>query len=146
MRYLSRRSHSKNYLEGESYALNMIGVVYRNISKYNEAILIHIEARDLANRAENVELIVLSLNMLGVDNRRLDLIRIALEYHKEALDLAEAIKNPSSDLLELQNETIEIISNPSDEEMNNLISMARVHVLHTDQSTGVKLKHYQLLS
>ena len=99
MRYLSRRSHSKNYLEGESYALNMIGVVYRNISKYNEAILIHIEARDLANRAENVELIVLSLNMLGVDNRRLDLIRIALEYHKEALDLAEAIKNPSSDLI-----------------------------------------------
>jgi tetratricopeptide (TPR) repeat protein len=98
MRYLSRRSHSTNYLEGESYALNMIGVVYRNISKYNEAILTHIEARDLADRAENTTLRVVSLNMLGVVNRRLDLIRIALDYHKEALDLAEAVKNPSSDL------------------------------------------------
>jgi tetratricopeptide (TPR) repeat protein len=98
MHYLSRRSHTKNYLEGESYALNMIGVEYRNISKYNEAILIHIEARDLAERAENLNLKVISLNMLGVVNRRIDLIRIALDYHKEALDLAEAVENPTSDL------------------------------------------------
>jgi len=98
MRYLSRRSHTTNYLEGESYALNKIGVVYRNVSKYNEAILTHIEARDIADRADNVHLKVVSLNMLGVVNRRLDLIRIALDYHKEALDLAEAIENPSSDL------------------------------------------------
>ncbi|MFD2822312.1 tetratricopeptide repeat protein [Lacinutrix iliipiscaria] len=98
MRFLSKRSHAKNYLEGESYALNMIGTAYRNISKYNEAILTHIEARDLADRAGNTDLKVLSLNMLGVVNRRLDLIRIALDYHKEALDIAEEVENPSAEL------------------------------------------------
>jgi len=66
-------------------------------------------------------------------------------FNSGEMRLIVAGKNPSSDLLELQNETIEIISNPSDEEMNNLISMARVHVLHTDQSTGVKLKLIQSL-
>ncbi|WP_452230851.1 tetratricopeptide repeat protein [Lacinutrix sp. MEBiC02404] len=95
MRYLSRKSKDANYLEGESYALNMLGIYYRNTSKYDKAIAFHKQAQELAIKANNLELQVISLNMLGVVNRRLDLIRYALEFHKQALDLAETEKNPS---------------------------------------------------
>ena len=98
MRFLSQKSRAGSYLEGESYALNMIGIAYRNISKYNDALAIHKQAQELAKQADNIDLMVVSLNMLGVVNRRLDLIRNALDYHKQALDLAETVKNPSTDL------------------------------------------------
>ena len=98
MRYLSKKSKEANYLEGESYALNMLGVFYRNTSKYNEALVFHEQAQKLALEANNLELQVISLNMLGVVNRRLDLIRYALDFHKQALDLAETVKKPSNNL------------------------------------------------
>ena len=50
MRFLSQKCRVENYLEGESYALNMVGIAYRNISKYNEALTIHKEAQKLANK------------------------------------------------------------------------------------------------
>ncbi|MDO6596490.1 tetratricopeptide repeat protein [Oceanihabitans sp. 2_MG-2023] len=98
MRYLSIKSKEAKYLEGESYALNMIGIFYRNTSKYNEALALHKQAQELAIQANNLELQVISLNMLGVVNRRLDLIRYALDFHKQALDLAETEKQPSINL------------------------------------------------
>lgn len=54
-------------------------------------------------------------------------------------------KNPSEDLIALNNDHISIISNPTEKEMHRLISNARVHVLHTTQTTGVKLKLIQSL-
>jgi len=98
MHYLSKKSKAANYLEGESYALNMLGIYYRNTSKYDKAIELHKQAQELAIKANNLELQVISLNMLGVVNRRLDLIRYALDFHKQALDLAETEKNPSINL------------------------------------------------
>ncbi len=61
-------------------------------------------------------------------------------YSSSSLRLVIAGKNPSDELLALANQTIQIIANPSEVEMNALIENARVHVLHTHQSTGVKLK------
>jgi hypothetical protein len=60
---------------------------------------------------------------------------------KTLLPLKIAGKEPSNRLLELalQN-NITVISNPSEEEMKELVSKASVHVLVSDQATGVKLK------
>ena len=50
-------------------------------------------------------------------------------------------KDPDTAILELENlGFFELVSNPDDREMNDLISNARVHVLFTKQSTGIKLK------
>src|SRR5690606_34061307 len=38
MRYLIEKSAAENYPEAQSYALNMLGIYYRNISNYDEAI------------------------------------------------------------------------------------------------------------
>jgi hypothetical protein len=55
-------------------------------------------------------------------------------------------KNPGEKLVALQTtQNFELIVNPSAQEMHELISNARVHALHTDQSTGVKLKLIQSL-
>ncbi len=60
---------------------------------------------------------------------------------KTLLPLIIAGKDPSQELVELiKNNGITLISNPSSEEMNNLISKARVHILVSDQATGIKLK------
>ena len=93
MKILYTKSVENNYLSGQSYALNMIGIVYRNISKYDNSVNYHLEALNLAKKDNNIELEVVSYNMLGVDYRRRNLIRAALDYHKQALDLAESV-NP----------------------------------------------------
>lgn len=50
-------------------------------------------------------------------------------------------KNPSKELIELTGlYSIELIANPSDEALQQLLQKARIHLLTTDQSTGVKLK------
>lgn len=98
MRYLIEKSATENYPEAQSYALNMLGIYYRNISNYDEAIGLHLDALNQAKRCGNINLEVISYNMLGVVYRRLDLIRTALDYHKQALDLAESAPNPNEDL------------------------------------------------
>lgn len=50
-------------------------------------------------------------------------------------------KNPSKELMELTSlHNIELIANPSDEILQQLLQKARIHLLTSDQSTGVKLK------
>lgn len=50
-------------------------------------------------------------------------------------------KDPNSTVIDLsKNGFFELHSNPSEDEMNTLISEARVHVLVTHQATGIKLK------
>jgi len=65
---------------------------------------------------------------------------------KEIFDTLEAKfvvagKDPDSSIVELSEKGFfELKRNPNDEEMKALISNARVHLLYTNQSTGIKLK------
>lgn len=86
------KSETANALEVESYASNKLGELYRNISLYDAALEMHLNAEKLAKRAQNVQLEVISLNMIGVVYRRKDIIKAALDYHKKALDIANAVK------------------------------------------------------
>lgn len=93
LQYLVNLYEKNKYLQGESYALNAIGIYCRNTSQYDKAILYHNKALEKAKEAEDTELRVNALNMLGVVYRRIDDIRTALDYHQEALALAESIEN-----------------------------------------------------
>lgn len=90
MKHFSMLSKNSNYLEGQSYALNALGTIYRNISLYSRAIESHKQAELLAEKVNNPELLMLSLNMQGVVYRRMDFIRSALDYHEKALRLANS--------------------------------------------------------
>lgn len=58
-----------------------------------------------------------------------------------SIPLIIAGKNPSKKLVSIAVKNgVKIIQNPSKNEMDSLISKARIHVLVSDQSTGIKLK------
>ncbi len=94
LRYIIERFDKANYLDGKTYALNILGTSFRNFSLTDKAIETHKEALKVAEEAESVEFRVFSLNMLGVDYRKKDLNRTALDYNQEALALAETVENP----------------------------------------------------
>jgi len=96
MKHFALLSKNSNYLEGQSYALNALGTIYRNISHYSKAIESHKQAEELAKETNNIELTILSLNMQGVVYRRMDFIRSALDYHEKALNIANTIETPSN--------------------------------------------------
>jgi tetratricopeptide (TPR) repeat protein len=98
LKQLILRSDKADAMEVESYALNKLGEIYRNISSYDAALEAHFKAEKLAQQAKNIPLEVISLNMIGVVYRRMDLIKPALDYHKKALDIANSVKNLSQDL------------------------------------------------
>jgi tetratricopeptide (TPR) repeat protein len=100
MKQLNERVVKGSYFEAESYALNALGVIYRNLSKYDKAIDYHEYAEEVATYCQNLELKVLSLNMLGVVYRRMDLVSSALDYHSQALEFARTA-NPITEQLEL---------------------------------------------
>jgi len=75
---------------------NEIGILYRNLSRYSEALLLHKEAYRLAVEVDNRNQIALTLNNIGVVYRRLDDNSIAAEYHLKALKIAEEIKDTFS--------------------------------------------------
>lgn len=55
-------------------------------------------------------------------------------------------KNPSEKLIsKCKNSGIDILPNPSDDEMRSLIDEARLHILYTKQPTGLKLKLLNVL-
>ena len=95
MKTLIQTANKMNYLEGESYALNALGVIYRNVSYYERSIETHKKAKVLADESDNNELKVVSLNNIGVAYRRMDLVKPALDYHTKALDISRSIENPS---------------------------------------------------
>lgn len=65
----------------------------------------------------------------------------------EDLNLIIAGKNPSNKLVQLAKEkSVELIANPPSEKMQQLILEARVHLLVTEQATGIKLKLINALS
>jgi len=60
---------------------------------------------------------------------------------KNLMPLKIAGKNPSDSLKHFIEENgVELIANPSNDEMEKVLSKARVHLLVTEQTTGVKLK------
>jgi len=98
MKALFEKSKIANYAEGESYALNALGVIYRNISLYERAIETHNASKALAEETNNLVLKVVNLNNIGVAYRRMDLVKPALDYHTEALDIARSVENPSEEI------------------------------------------------
>ncbi|WP_411029548.1 tetratricopeptide repeat protein [Spongiimicrobium sp. 3-5] len=111
MRYFSNVAYRKNYLDGQSYALNQLGTRYRNISQFKHAINLHQRALDAAEEAENIEFQIFSLNMLGVVYRRNDAVKTALDYNQKALELAETIENPSYGIKRSINVSVNSIGN-----------------------------------
>lgn len=96
LRYFISFSKENDFLEGQAYALNQLGMKYRNISQYEKAATLHQQALSASEEANNIDFRVLSLNMLGVVYRRTDAIKTALDYNQKALELAENIENPSN--------------------------------------------------
>ncbi|WP_179334235.1 tetratricopeptide repeat-containing sensor histidine kinase [Winogradskyella costae] len=86
--------------ESCSYALNALGVIQRNISKYDQAIALHEEAKVYADKTESTEFKIISLNMIGVVYRRMDVVKLALDYHTEALKIAYSVHQPSQTITE----------------------------------------------
>jgi tetratricopeptide (TPR) repeat protein len=95
LRFFADLAKEYDYWEGQAFALNQLGTVYRNTSQYQKAVDLHLDALTAAEKANNTELRVLSLNMLGVVYRRTDAIKTALDYNQRALELAESVDNPS---------------------------------------------------
>lgn len=95
MRDLQYKSKLVKYNEAESYALNSLGIIYRDISHYDKALEAHKQAYDIADLIGNLEQEIISLNMMGVVYRRMDVIKLALDYHKKALEIANKVENPS---------------------------------------------------
>ncbi len=98
MKDLEYKAKSIKYGEAEAYALNSLGIIYRNISHYEKALEAHQKAYEISELANNTELEVISLNMIGVIYRRMDIIKPALDYHKKALEIANRVENPSKTL------------------------------------------------
>ncbi|MBC8767423.1 tetratricopeptide repeat protein [Arenibacter sp. BSSL-BM3] len=111
MRYFNNEAAKKQYLSGQSYALNQLGRKYRDISQYTKAVALHQKGLQAAMDDNNLEFRVFSLNMLGVVYRRNDSIKIALDYHQEALELAESVSNPSNELKKSINVSLNSIGN-----------------------------------
>ena len=111
LNYFIRIASENNYLEGESYAFNKLGAVYRNLSQLDKAIELHKKALYAAERSDNTEFKVLSLNMLGVAYRRKDIIKTALDYNQKALELAEALPNKTEHIKRSINVALNSIGN-----------------------------------
>lgn len=111
MNYFLERARTVDYWEGVSYALNQLGVKYRNISEFDRSIELHESALDAADIADNIEFKIYSLNMLGTVYRSNNGIKAALDYHQEALRLAESITDPSIDIQRSINTAINGIGN-----------------------------------
>ncbi len=95
LKELIKTFDSVKYLDGKTYAENLLGIRYRNYTRYKKAIQIHKQALETAKKAKSIEFQVFSLNMLGVDFRQKENLRTALDYNQAALTLAETVKNPS---------------------------------------------------
>ena len=111
MRYFAKEAVAQNYYSGQAYALNQLGRRYRDFSRFSQAIRLHQEALEAANKGDNLEFKVYSLNMLSVVHRRRDAIKSALDYNQEALALAETVKNPSEGLKRSINVSLNGIGN-----------------------------------
>lgn len=98
MRYFANASAKENYYVGVSYALNMLGVVYRDYALYNKAIELHQMALDTVVQKNHTESQIYSLAMLSTVYRQTVAIPSALDCAQKAIDLAEAVEQPNIDI------------------------------------------------
>lgn len=96
MKLLAKKANTAKNLVTESYAINALAIIYRNVSLYEKALETHKKSKLLADKADNIELQVINLNMIGVVYRRMDVVKPALDFHTQALDLAKSFKNHSA--------------------------------------------------
>lgn len=96
LRYFAHLSAENDYPVGQSYALNLLGMKYRNISQYEKSVNLHEQALEAAEKGNSTDFKIFSLNMLGVVYRRTDAIKTALDYNQQALELAEQVEDPSN--------------------------------------------------
>ena len=90
IKWLIKHCEELNYQVGIAKARNLLGVLLRDQSQYEEAIKLHEAALKIAGDDTITQ--IFSYNDLGVAYRRLDKPRIALDYHLKALDLSEKFK------------------------------------------------------
>ncbi len=83
------------YVPGQIYTLNIIGVMLRDRSNYKEAIVNLKEALNLAKSINNPELKSIIFSSLGSVYRRQNDIKNALFSYQYAVSEASKIKNPS---------------------------------------------------
>ena len=98
MRYFANASAMANYYVGESYALNMLGIVYRDYAEYDKAIRLHQMALNTAVKNNNTEFQIYSLAMLSTVYRQTVAIPSALDCAQTAINLAETIEQPNDDI------------------------------------------------
>lgn len=72
LRYFADLSAANDYPVGQSYALNQLGMKYRNFSQYEKSVNLHEQALEAAEEGNSTDFKILSLNMLGVVYRRTD--------------------------------------------------------------------------
>ncbi|MBT8180874.1 MAG: tetratricopeptide repeat protein, partial [Eudoraea sp.] len=95
MRYFANASVKESYYAGASYALNKLGIAYRDYSLYDKAIKLHQMALDASVENNNTEFQIYSLTMLSSVYRQTEAIPSALDCAQKAIDLAESLEQPS---------------------------------------------------
>ena len=94
MTYLQINASKRGHKSAESFAVNSLGVLYRNMSKYDSALYFNERAEKLAQEWNDTLSIVVARNSQGVVLRRANRIIEALDLHQGALELAKKVENP----------------------------------------------------
>ena len=98
MRYFANASTKENYPEGNSYALNQLGISYRDYALYGKAVKLHQMALEAAEVRNNTEFQIYSLTMLSTVYRQTEAIPSALDCAQKVIDLAQSLEQPNEDI------------------------------------------------
>ena len=98
MRYFANASTKENYLEGKSYALNQLGISYRDYALFSNAIKLHQMALEAAEVNDNTEFQIYSLTMLSTVYRQTEAIPSALDCAQKAIDLTQSLEQPNENI------------------------------------------------
>lgn len=82
---------------GQASAIRMLGKVYRDLSRFEEAIDCHQQSVKLSEMLGDTIELVRGLNNLGTDYRRLGILDMASECHYRALSLSMSFADKTSD-------------------------------------------------
>ncbi|MFK8058412.1 MAG: tetratricopeptide repeat protein [Saprospiraceae bacterium] len=94
MTYLQTEASKQGNKSAESFAVNSLGVLYRNKSQYDTALYFNQLAEKLAEENKDTLSIIVARNSQGVVLRRANRIIEALDLHQGALELAKKVKDP----------------------------------------------------
>ncbi len=140
MKKLLDKSRKEGFIEGQIYALNRLGNIYRIHSYYDKSISKYKQALQLSRKINNIPLEVYTLNMLGVIYRRMDAVKTALEYHNLALN--KALKYPDTKRIITDNISI---ANNSIGNIYLLLEKYNWAQIHFNKSLEIEKKNHNLL-